>query len=52
MNNFVKLIAIKVDVFSSYIIDEINIDEDDTLSIMNFKKKYNKKEHICLIIHI
>ncbi len=48
---FVKYVVLKVDIFGSEIIDERNFGIDEDFAIMQFKKKYIKRDD-CVIVKV
>lgn len=49
MQSFVKYVVLKIDLFESEIIDEANFGIDEKFNIMQFKRKYNRRDD-CVIV--
>ena len=48
---FVKYVVLKIDLFESEIIDEANFGINEKFNIMQFKRKYNRRDD-CVIVEI
>ena len=51
VQDFVKYIVLKVDIFETEIIDERNFGIDEEFEIMKFKKEYIRRDD-CVIVKI